>query len=190
MPYLECPACRLRLYSAATRSWISDSCPVCGESLLDAVKWFPSSRGVRTLCREFPSAPQSVPSARHALDGLYGELGEELHDTAVLLISELVTNSVKHSKVRAGVIELVATMTPRYVRVEVSDDGEGFDLQPAPHTDSDSGRGLGLVQELADRWGRPTGMRTCVWFELDRVAEPLHSAPPLEPQVKELEQAG
>jgi anti-sigma regulatory factor (Ser/Thr protein kinase) len=190
MPYLECPACRLRLYSAATRSWISDSCPVCGESLLDAVKWFPNPGGVRTLCREFPSAPQSVTSARHALDGLYGDLGEELHDTAVLLISELVTNSVRHSKVSAGVIELVATSTPRYVRVEVSDDGEGFDPPPASDSDSDSGRGLELVEELADRWGRPTGMRTCVWFELDRVAEPLHSAPPIDPQVKELEQTG
>jgi anti-sigma regulatory factor (Ser/Thr protein kinase) len=190
MPYLECPACHLRLYSAATRSWIDDSCPVCEESLLDAVKWFPSPGGARTLCREFPSAPQSVQSARHALDGLYGELGVELHDTAVLLISELVTNSVKHSKVSAGVIELVATMTPRAVRVEVSDDGEGFDLLPAPQPESDSGHGLELVEEMADRWGRPTGMRTCVWFELDRATEPLHSAPPLEPQVKELEETG
>ncbi|MFL5780457.1 MAG: ATP-binding protein [Thermoleophilaceae bacterium] len=188
MPYLECPACRLRLYSAATRSWIDDACPVCGESLLDAVKWFPSPSGARTLCREFPSAPQSIHSARHALDGLYGELGEELHDVAVLLISELATNSVRHSKVRAGVIEVVATLTPRYLRVEVSDDGEGFDAPPVPDVESDSGRGLELVQELADRWGRPTGMRTCVWFELDRVTQPLHSAPPLEPRVKELEE--
>ena len=68
MPYLECPGCRLRLYSAATRSWIADSCPVCGESLVGAVKWFPGQTGVRTLCREFQSTPQAVASARHALD--------------------------------------------------------------------------------------------------------------------------
>ncbi|HKP89607.1 MAG TPA: ATP-binding protein [Thermoleophilaceae bacterium] len=182
MPYLECPGCRLRLYSAATRAWISDSCPVCGESLAGAPKWFPSENGVRTLCREFPSSPGAVAQARHSLDGLYGELGEQLHATAVLLISELVTNSVRHSNVTGGVIELLACITPTYVRVEVSDDGEGFDLPPLPHHDATSGRALQLVQELADRWGCPTGMRTCVWFELDRAAEPLHEAPPLAPE--------
>jgi anti-sigma regulatory factor (Ser/Thr protein kinase) len=191
MPYLECPGCSLRLYSAASRSWIADSCPVCSESLVGAVKWFPGQAGVRTLCREFPSSPQAAGNSRHALDGLYGELGEELHETAVLLISELVTNSVRHSSVTGGVIELMACMTPRSIRVEVSDDGEGLDPPSVLHGESDSGRGLDLVQELADRWGRPTGMRTCVWFELDRVAAPLRSAAPLAPEepLVELKQA-
>jgi anti-sigma regulatory factor (Ser/Thr protein kinase) len=180
MPYLECPGCSLRLYSAATRSWISDECPVCGESLLGAAMWFPSQAGVRTLCRQFPSSPHALASARHALDGVYGQLGEELHAKAVLLISELVTNSVRHSHVTAGVVELVACITPRTVHVEVSDDGEGFDLPPGARGDADSGRGLELVEELSDRWGRPTGMRTCVWFELDRVVTPLHTAPAIE----------
>jgi anti-sigma regulatory factor (Ser/Thr protein kinase) len=183
MPYLECPSCRLRLYSAATRSWIADSCPVCDESLLGAVKWFPGQTGVRTLCREFPSTPGAVASARHSLDGMYADLGEELHATAILLISELVTNSVTHSNVTGGVIEIMACITPRSVRVEVSDDGDGFDLMPIPHGDSDSGRGLELVQEVADRWGRPTGMRTCIWFELDRIAAPLASVPPVAGEV-------
>jgi serine/threonine-protein kinase RsbW len=177
MPYLECPGCRLRLYSAASRSWISDTCPVCGESLLGAVKRFPGQAGVQTLCWELPSTASSVSRARRVLDDVQDELGEELHATAVLLISELVTNSVRHSNVADGVIELMASITPRSVRVEVSDDGEGFDLMPIPHGDSDTGRGLELVQELSDRWGRPTGMRTCVWFEVDRVVAPLRSAP-------------
>jgi len=41
---------------------------------------------------------------------------------------------------------------------------------PAPHED-ETGRGLHLVRELADRWGRPTGLRTSVWFEIDRARE-------------------
>jgi anti-sigma regulatory factor (Ser/Thr protein kinase) len=176
MPYLECPGCRLRLYSAASRSWIADTCPVCRESLLGAVKRFPGQAGVETLCWELASVPGSVAGARHALDDVRGELGEEVHDTAALLISELVTNSVRHSNAAGGVIELMASITPRSVRVEVSDDGEGFDMMPVPHDDSEAGRGLELVQELSDRWGRPTGMRTCVWFELDRAVAPLHSA--------------
>jgi len=170
MPYLECPGCRLSLYSAASHSWIADSCPVCGESLEGATKRFQPDLGARTLCREFPSTPGAIAHARHALDALYGELGDRLHRTAALLVSELVNNSVRHSKASNGVIELLAYVTPRMLRVEVSDDGEGFELSPLPHDDAESGRGLELLQELADRWGHPTGMRTAVWFELDRAA--------------------
>jgi len=176
MPYLTCPGCRLSLYSAASRSWISDSCPVCGASLEGAIERFPTEVGARAICREFPSTPGAVGRARHALDCLYGELGEELHSTTTLLVSELVSNSVKYSKVSNDVIELVACVTPRLVRVEVSDDGEGFQPHPVVHDDAESGRGLELLQELADRWGRPAGMRTGVWFELDR-AEAAATAP-------------
>jgi anti-sigma regulatory factor (Ser/Thr protein kinase) len=170
MPYLECPGCRLSLYSAASHSWVADACPVCGASLEGASKRFPADVGARTVCREFPSTPGAVASARRALDGVHGELGDPVHTTAVLLVSELVTNSVKYSKATNGVIEIMACITPALLRVEVSDDGEGFDVPPAVHEESESGRGLQLVQELADRWGRPTGLRTSVWFELDRIA--------------------
>src|SRR4051794_10549153 len=98
MPYLECPGCRLSLYSAASHSWIADDCPVCGTSLVGAPKVLPSAAGTRTLCREFASTPGAVERARHALDGFAGELGPDMHYDSVLLISELVTNSVKHSK--------------------------------------------------------------------------------------------
>ncbi|MFL5884049.1 MAG: ATP-binding protein [Thermoleophilaceae bacterium] len=174
MPYLECPGCRLSLYSTASHSWIADACPVCGESLEGATKRFAPDDGVRTLCREFPSTPGSVGRARHAFDGVGAELGDALHMTVVLLVSELVTNSVRHSGAAAGVIELLACISPETVRVEVSDDGGGFDLPPIAHHDAESGHGLQLVQELADRWGRPTGLRTSVWFEIDR---PAHPAP-------------
>jgi signal transduction histidine kinase len=96
--------------------------------------------------------------------------------TTVLLVSELVTNSVQHAQQTNGAIELVASITPDLVRVEISDDGQGFVPQPLPHDDAESGRGLELVQELADRWGRPPGPPTSVWFELDRVAELARSA--------------
>jgi anti-sigma regulatory factor (Ser/Thr protein kinase) len=176
MPYLECPGCRSSLYTAASHSSIAETCPVCGASLGGATKRFPTGPGARTLTREFPSSPHAVPSARHALDGVYAELGEELHWKAALLVSELVTNSVKHSKVSNGVIELVACVTPSMVRVEVSDDGEGFEPRADGDEDAESGRGLSLVEELADRWGRPTGLRTSVWFEIDRPAAGLRAA--------------
>ena len=176
MPYLECRGCRLSFYSAASRSWRSDSCPVCGESLAGASRRFPSEIGARTLCREFPSTPGAIAGARHALDSLYGELGDEAHSTAVLLVSELVSNSVRYSKASNGVIELLACVTPTVVRVEVSDDGEGF--EPIAPVDDDArwGHGLEILEQLADRWGRAIGARTSVWFELRRTAASVHGS--------------
>src|SRR5947209_2129363 len=104
MPYLTCPGCRLSLYSAASHSWIVDSCPSCGASLEGASKQV----GTRTFRREFPSTPSAKVGARRTLDGLRVELGEQLHKTAELLVSELVSNSVRHSNASDGVIELVA----------------------------------------------------------------------------------
>jgi anti-sigma regulatory factor (Ser/Thr protein kinase) len=179
MPYLECPGCRLSLYSAASHSWLDDDCPVCGASLRDAVKRFPSANGARTLCRELPSTPAAVENARRALDGFRSELGEPAHSTAVLLLGELVSNSVRHSAVTNGTIEVLVCLTSRAIRVEVSDDGEGFDPPPLVHEEDEAGRGLHLVQEMADRWGWPTGLRSSVWFELDRAATaatPLRAA--------------
>jgi anti-sigma regulatory factor (Ser/Thr protein kinase) len=172
MPYLECPGCRLSLYSAATHSWLAESCPVCGASLEGASKRFPAAAGARTLCREFVSTPGAVAGARHALDALYGELGDRLHRTVVLLVSELVSNSVKYSKVSTGVIELIACVVPKMVRIEVSDDGDGFEPRLRVDESAESGRGLEIVEKLADRWGRPAGLRTSVWFELDREEAP------------------
>ena len=195
MPYLECPGCRLSLYSAASHSWVDDACPVCGHSLTGATKRFPSPAGVSTLCREFPSTPGAVPAARRALDGLRSELGDELHSAAVLLVSELVTNSVRHSKATNGVIELIACVSPTLLRVEISDDGGGFDPPPAGDDGgSDWGHGFQLVSELADRWGRPAGLRTSVWFEIDRApvyaAGSRPAAVPTLPLSRELRPAG
>jgi anti-sigma regulatory factor (Ser/Thr protein kinase) len=170
MPYLECPGCRLSLYSAASHSWIADDCPVCGTSLVGAAKMPPADGGTRTLSREFASTPGAVERARHALDGFIGELGPDLHYQSVLLIGELVTNSVQHARARNAVIALVVCVTPSTIRVEVSDDGEGFEPPPIPHGDDESGRGLHILQELADRWGMPTAECGAVWFEIDRVA--------------------
>ena len=181
MPYLECPGCRLSLYSAASRRWVDDSCPVCGTSLNGAPRRFPTELGAWTACREFPSSPGAVGKARHVLDAIWGELGEALHATAVLLISELVTNSVKYSRATNGAIEVLACVTPKVLRVEVSDDGEGFEAQPPRGEDAESGRGLRLLGELADRWGHPTGLRSAVWFELDRAAAGAAGMPASSP---------
>ena len=72
-----------------------------------------------------------------------------------LLVSELVTNAVRHANLATGdVIELVVELADHKLRVEVHDPGGGFvPSAPSPDPARPSGWGLYLVAELADRWG-------------------------------------
>jgi anti-sigma regulatory factor (Ser/Thr protein kinase) len=120
---------------------------------------------------ELPPAPASVARARDGLDALRGTLNEGVLDDVRLLISEIVTNSVRHAGLGPGDRVAVRVMAePKRVRAEVVDAGRGFDApQPRPAAGTASGWGLFLVEHLADRWGveRLDG-RTRVWFEIDR----------------------
>jgi anti-sigma regulatory factor (Ser/Thr protein kinase) len=115
--------------------------------------------------------PEAAAEARHALDEL-GPHGfdEQLRDVR-LLVSELVTNAVRHANLADGdMILLVVEVAGSSLRVEVHDPGGGFvPTAPAPDPARPSGWGLYLVAELADRWGVDSDERTLVWFELDRV---------------------
>jgi anti-sigma regulatory factor (Ser/Thr protein kinase) len=116
--------------------------------------------------------PEAAAEARHALD----DIGDQVPDTKLrdvrLLVSELVTNAVRHANLAAGdVILLVFEVEDHAFRVEVHDPGGGFvPRAPAPDPARPSGWGLYLVAELADRWGVDSDERTLVWFELDRAA--------------------
>lgn len=87
-------------------------------------------------------------------------------DIVELLTSELVTNAVRHAHSTARVaVELVGGTQ---VRVSVTDDGPGELTTVTPSPDAESGRGLGLVQGLALRWGvLPLEQGKTVWFETD-----------------------
>jgi signal transduction histidine kinase len=81
----------------------------------------------------------------------------------LVLVTELVTNAVRHAAPSPVVVHLAAA--ERVVRVEVCDDGPGFEpveREPGP----DGGFGLILLRTLSDRWGIATDDGTCVWFEL------------------------
>jgi anti-sigma regulatory factor (Ser/Thr protein kinase) len=114
--------------------------------------------------------PGAVPDARKALDALDEQVSTQTLDDLRLLVSELVTNSVRHAGlVESQTIELKVKLLPETVRVEVNDQGSGF--QPTPRTaqsDDQSGWGLYLVSRLADRWGVTSDGVTRVWFEVDR----------------------
>jgi anti-sigma regulatory factor (Ser/Thr protein kinase) len=120
--------------------------------------------------RQLAVTPEAAAEARHALSGVALSDGRE-RDVR-LLVSELVTNAVRHANLAPGdVILLVIDVADSVLRVEVHDPGGGFvPRAPAPDPARPSGWGLYLVEELADRWGVDSDERTLVWFELDRPA--------------------
>jgi anti-sigma regulatory factor (Ser/Thr protein kinase) len=130
---------------------------------------------------ELPRELDSAAAARHAVDQLSDRLPEDQLGDVRLLVSELVTNSLRHAelapedRIRLGVDVRQAT-----VRVEVSDPGKGFEFEgPADDPETVEGWGLYLVATLADRWGierGPAEGSTRVWFELDRGPDGLPGA--------------
>ena len=91
-----------------------------------------------------------------------------LTDTAILLISELVTNAVLHARTNGLGLSLQLEVHGTWLRIEVHD----ADLSgPQPRTPAgleESGLGLVLVDALADSWGvRETPAGKAVWAELD-----------------------
>ena len=114
--------------------------------------------------------PEAAGLARRALERLAGKVRPDIMDNLNLLVSELVTNSVRHAGLSPGDrIEVRVELTAAAVRVEVADAGPGFDPEVhSPTIYQDSGWGLYLVGQVSDRWGVESGGPTCVWFELDR----------------------
>jgi anti-sigma regulatory factor (Ser/Thr protein kinase) len=113
--------------------------------------------------------PEAVPAARRALDGLLELVERPVWEDMRLLVTELVTNGVRHGSERGPVTVSVALEGAK-VRVEVSDTGRGFTpaAAPMPRDDGSGGWGLQLVDRVADSWGVRVNGETCVWFELGR----------------------
>lgn len=127
-------------------------------------------------------APRAARTALTALNGSLYILSEAQLRDARLLASELVANALHH-RAADGTITLSVHDMPEAIRVEISDDGDGFDPADLQEPSSDRGRGWGLavVGALADRWGVERDLATTVWFEIDdpRRVEPLgaHASP-------------
>lgn len=103
--------------------------------------------------------------ARRALDDLTDEIGTKALEEARLLVTELVSNAVRHGQ--GETVRLILDVAePRRLRCEVIDDGRGFlpIARPAGSYDP-GGWGLFLVEKLSDSWGVREGS-THVWFEL------------------------
>ena len=112
--------------------------------------------------------PEAAARARRALSTLRADIDPPLMETLRLLVTELVSNSVRHAQSETVILKVLVARTA--VLTEVTDECPGFDPTDAgaPGTE-DSGWGLFLVERLADRWGvNQAGEVTKVWFELRR----------------------
>ena len=117
------------------------------------------------LAFRLPATPGSIALARHELDRLAGEVDAEQLDVLRLLVSETVSNSVRHAGA-AEVIDIRLWLGRRSIRLEVEDRGPGF--RPRRVSRTNGGWGLVIVERLARRWGGRSGRPTTVWLELDR----------------------
>jgi anti-anti-sigma factor len=124
------------------------------------------------LARDADAPARARAELRQAI---LGRLSDRDSATATLLTSELVTNAVIHpGQAVGGPVELRITAYHDRIRVDVTDEGAGFDpgaLRPRPPREA-GGHGLVVVDGLASRWGTSrllAGDREafCVWFELD-----------------------
>ncbi|MGW1889747.1 ATP-binding protein [Streptomyces sp. NPDC002004] len=116
----------------------------------------------------FPAEPGAVRAARALVRSQLGHWGlGALSDVTALLVSELVTNSLRHATGPIGVRLVRPTEAPDALRVEVSDPLPEWPHERSAGSDDEGGRGLQLVAGASRRWGtrnRDTGKT--VWFEL------------------------
>jgi serine/threonine-protein kinase RsbW len=112
-----------------------------------------------------PAIARSAVGEQLLAMGIAGSFAQ----TVVLLVSEVVSNAVRHSGGPAdATITLEASITEDVVRIAVTDAGEGFTPRPRDPDRLGEGYGLYLVEKAARNWGVEHDGGTTVWFELAR----------------------
>ncbi len=122
----------------------------------------------RILRLALPSDASAVRLARQITrDALAAWHLAQLEETAVLLVSELVTNAVRHAA-DTGAVGLELASTGTQLRMEIQDGDPSWRQMDSVADCDESGYGFLLVDSLADRWGlRRVCAGKAVWAELD-----------------------
>ena len=119
------------------------------------------------LRRTLPANTEASRTARDAVDFVAEDIPERERETARLLASELVTNSVRHGPSgHNATVELFVGVERKHLRVEVADRSPTPARRKPPS--HEGGYGLALVDGMATRWGAELqDGRNITWFELD-----------------------
>jgi anti-sigma regulatory factor (Ser/Thr protein kinase) len=124
-------------------------------------------RRERSFTREFAAGREAPSQARTFLWDSVGRDRSPVGglDVGALLVTELVSNAVRHGSRPGGPIEVTITTLGPYLHVAVSDQGPGFDRNRVAR--GDPGFGIVLLDQLASRWGVDRSHEgTVAWFEI------------------------
>ena len=117
--------------------------------------------------RSFRSDPESTRAARRFVLEAVGTAPSELRDTIAVMVGELAMNAVQHARTE---FQVTIELTGATLRVEVTDSGGGHPAAgPMPPPGSPGGRGLPIVDSLADDWGvipARHGPGKGIWFQI------------------------
>ena len=117
--------------------------------------------------RNFPPVPESTRAARQFVLQLARDVPPDLRDAIAVMVAELAMNAVQHAHTE---FEVAVDRTGTTMRVEVTDSGTGRPaVQPMPPPQSLRGRGLAIIEGLADAWGivpSPRGPGKGMWFQV------------------------
>ncbi|MEU6706503.1 ATP-binding protein [Streptomyces wuyuanensis] len=134
----------------------------------------------RSAAQRFPRVDGAVPEARSFLGGVLEEWEiTDRSDDAVLCLSELATNAVRHAARGGFAVEV--SLDEGRLRIEVHDTGAGEPHVGQPSRDDTDGRGLLIVSSLADGWGvtphAPCGKTVWTEFKTDESKTPIGVIP-------------
>ncbi len=117
--------------------------------------------------RGFPAVPESTRAARRFVLQVAGDVPPALRDAIAVMVAELAMNAVQHARTE---FEVTIDRAGTIMRVEVTDSGDGRPTsRPMPPPQSLRGRGLPIVDSLADAWGitpSPHGPGKIIWFQI------------------------
>jgi two-component sensor histidine kinase len=135
----------------------------------------------KLLDLRLPADPVAPSMARHAISKVLAASREETVHAVGLIITELISNSVRHARFLGNQGPHVAVWRlDGHLRVEVQDSGPCFESRElkAPAKDAAGSWGLYLVDKLAERWGVQRGSNECtVWAEVEA---PVSSEEPVD----------
>jgi anti-sigma regulatory factor (Ser/Thr protein kinase) len=123
--------------------------------------------------------PERIADARQQLrELLHDWASADQLDSAVLLVSEMVTNVLVHTDADALLVaEVAGDPGQRRMRIEVTDGSDDLPHRRHPGELASSGRGLVLVELLADTWGvDPRGEGKSIWFEFSEAPDPRYES--------------
>ncbi|MFE7935275.1 SpoIIE family protein phosphatase [Streptomyces sp. NPDC057456] len=143
----------------------------CGPGTAPVPVRQPVRRSMLTVAQ---AEPERIAVARQQLrELLHDWTCADQIDSAVLLVSETLTNVLVHTDADALLVaEVTGAPGERRLRIEVTDAGDDLPHKRSPGELASSGRGLVLIELLADAWGvAPRGEGKTIWFELYEFGE-------------------